>query len=257
MATLETFSGSDAENIRHWLRSVDSTAKYHGWTDLQKTAAACALLTDRAVVWLDSERFQTWQDFCDAATLHFGRDFEVLLHNLMHVKQAVRESVKDYSNRINSQREQHAHLSAPVPSALLLKFFMAGLLPLTQQKVKDRRPENLDEAVGDAVYFAEMMAAIQLPVDHGHSSTSTIRKARLRFQGKDRGPARCYEGNHEDQHQAYHIQRYIPRPHNSVHLSEVKSELSAVVEDICPGFSESVDIKQSICHDLECAHTTW
>lgn len=156
MATLQTFSGDRSEDIRHWLRSVELAAIFHGWTSIQKLAAASGYLIGHAADWLDGQNSQTWTDFCHAAVLRFGQDPEMLLQDLMHAKQYNDEPAKGYMYRFISIADHLAMTSSPVPQTMLVKLFVNGLIPTIQQKVRDRRPSSLEEAGNDADYFDKL-----------------------------------------------------------------------------------------------------
>ena len=129
MATLQTFSGDRSEDIRHWLRSVELAAIFHGWTSIQMLAAASGYLSGQAADWLDGQNPLTWTDFCHAALLRFGQDPEMLLQDSMHAKQNNDEPAQEYVHSFISIADRLAITLGPVPQPLLVKLFMNGLIP--------------------------------------------------------------------------------------------------------------------------------
>ena len=154
--TLKTFSGGPHQNVKHWLRSVESTAVHEQWTAHQKLAAAYALLIGPAASWLDYQKFHTWQQFEIAITKRFGDDVEVALQKLMTAQQKRYEDVQTYLERIYTLVNICEKNDEMVPPCMIKRLFINGLSTDIRQKVKDCRPLDLESAAGDAKYFEGM-----------------------------------------------------------------------------------------------------
>ena len=154
----DNFSGSNSENVKHWLRGVDLFATVHGLSDHRKICLACSALIGKAAIWLDEQCFETWltwSDFAAACTERFSeRCCDSLLDTLMTTCQLPGESARDYLQKVLSANASLEDLGEQVPDALLLLLYVKGLSSAVRHKVKIRRPKTLHDAAEDAEYFA-------------------------------------------------------------------------------------------------------
>ena len=154
-SSVRTYESSEKSgSIKHWLRHIDLLATVNAWSATQKCAVAIANLKGPAAFWLDSFTFDSWQDFQAGIKERFGDDPDQVLDKLLLVKHGQRESLEDYVDRFNVMLSSCADAGNVVPAILCVKLFIDGLQPHVRLKVKERRPEDLNEAISDAKYFA-------------------------------------------------------------------------------------------------------
>ena len=188
MALLETFSGCSKHSPKHWLRSIDLAAGLPGWSEVQKVAAACALLVKDAAAWVHYQDFHEWHTLCHAYTKGFGNSSEdelTELTELMDIRQGSHEDIDNFVTRFNAKVAAFDDFGNPFPVLMQKKLFIDGLLPYIRQKVVDRRPQTLADAAHDPQYFATYLDLENFDsayMAHQPIQSSNGRKRHQRYQ---------------------------------------------------------------------------
>ncbi|KAL9577417.1 MAG: hypothetical protein Q9203_007469 [Teloschistes exilis] len=164
---IELYHGYPDEDISRWLISFEQLARLSRW-DNQFMVDMCSLcLRGKAQEYFWSMRSRGVADYATVKhemTARFGEIEMQLIAKLETRKQGISESVSDYADDMRRMFGKVQY-----PDVAQVHRFMHNLNDKYRDKVIDRMPRTLDEAIDSAIWFEDCAAGV-LP----NSNTSTF-----------------------------------------------------------------------------------
>ena len=161
-----TFSGLPHEDPASWLRQLERSATFEGWTDHQLLCRACASLCGDAATWLDTVEICRWNDFKSLFTHRFAPSIDALWSQFRRVRQHKREPVAEYADRFQMLTAKLAAQMASLPPSLSLRQFINGLRQPLRDHVFTFHPNTIEEAREEAQYAEQFSYTTSSPGTH-------------------------------------------------------------------------------------------
>ncbi|BDA48963.1 hypothetical protein COCOBI_13-0730 [Coccomyxa sp. Obi] len=157
---MKPFYGEPEELPKHWLDMFNSIADKQGLGAKEKLFCARLLLRGNASIWysVHKKSISCWDEFHSQFLGRFGLDGMAAASAFLHRFQYDNEPVGVYADSLHYLHDCLLQPDEkPMPDCLFKNHFITGLHPELREKVLFSRPKNLQDAIGDAVYFEQCL----------------------------------------------------------------------------------------------------
>ena len=151
--SVELFHGKESEDILTWLYSFEKIVNISGWNDQEAMDFAELAMRDKAKLFFIGLLTRGVNNFAaikQELIIRFGESQTTLMTRLEHRKQKADENVRDY---IDAMRILFAKTNYPVAGQA--NRFMSNLNDTFRERVINRMPQTMDEAVACALWHED------------------------------------------------------------------------------------------------------